>query len=460
MSVVSPTSSRFTHTPSIVIAFGATVAMWIMGFIGRMPSIQLSGPVLFGVLIVALFGGGYYLGRSTSSPLRHCVAAGVYAALLNMLVLGSLLTSNTDPNQLTPSALGWIPGFILTTVIVMSLGGLVGSRRSPSVSFDWTALFTRVTASLTFFLLLVGGLVTSHDAGLAVPDWPNSYGYNMFLFPLSRMTGGIYYEHTHRLFGSLVGLTVLVLTVHLWFVNRRKDLKWFSTGILALVIVQGILGGLRVTGRMTTEMNPDKLEPNIYLAVAHGVLGQVVFIGVIALAVMTTKAWQERRRVFDPSVDRGLCSGLMILLFLQLIAGAVVRHLHMGETVHITGAVLVVMLAITCGVRAWGKYGPRQIVFHRTGIALMTFVSIQFVLGLLALVFSVADEEVVARPMTDLIFTSAHQAVGAIVLATAFALTLYVWRVLESDDEAESEGSVTLSKNLGLKKEAPSGVRV
>src|SRR5215210_2008781 len=103
-----------------------------------------------------------------------------------------------------------------------------------------------VTAVATFPLIFMGGLVTSHGAGMSVPDWPNSYGYNMFTFPPSRWVGGILYEHTHRLMGTVVGLCSIVLTVVAWRTEPRRWVRWLATGVLGAVILQGVLGGLRV----------------------------------------------------------------------------------------------------------------------------------------------------------------------------------------------------------------------
>src|SRR5262245_30921756 len=107
----------------------------------------------------------------------------------------------------------------------------------------WWAVLTGV---LTFVLLCSGGLVTSHGAGLAVPDWPNTFGYNMFLFPVSRWVGGIFYEHTHRLIASGIGLMTVILAIWLWSVEPRLWVKIFGLCVVAAVCLQGVLGGLRV----------------------------------------------------------------------------------------------------------------------------------------------------------------------------------------------------------------------
>jgi len=135
-------------------------------------------------------------------------------------------------------------------------------------------VLTAVPTVAALLLLTAGGLVTSKEAGLAVVDWPNSFGYNMFFYPLSRMTGGIFYEHAHRLLGTLVGLSVIVLTVQLWRADDRTWVKWLSVCLLVMIVCQGILGGLRVTGHFTLSTSREAVAPSITLAVIHGVLGQ------------------------------------------------------------------------------------------------------------------------------------------------------------------------------------------
>src|SRR5881227_2250072 len=103
-----------------------------------------------------------------------------------------------------------------------------------------------LTCIATFPLIFMGGLVTSHGAGMSVPDWPNSYGYNMFLFPPRLWIGGILYEHTHRLMATVVGMLSIALTIVAWWTESRRWVRWLATSVLAAVIFQGVLGGLRV----------------------------------------------------------------------------------------------------------------------------------------------------------------------------------------------------------------------
>ena len=139
--------------------------------------------------------------------------------------------------------------------------------------------FTVATAVATFLLLGLGGLVTSHEAGMSVPDWPNTYGYNMFAFPVSKWIGGIFYEHTHRLLASGVGLLTAILAVWLWCRDTRRWMRWLGVLAFVLVALQGVLGGLRVTLAMGQ------------LGIVHGALAQSFFVLVCALALFTSRWW-------------------------------------------------------------------------------------------------------------------------------------------------------------------------
>src|SRR5947208_3708623 len=152
----------------------------------------------------------------------------------------------------------------------------------------WLTLFAWLTCVSTLLLICSGGMVTSKNVGLAVPDWPTTFGYNMFLFPVSRWVGGILFEHTHRLIGSLVGFLTIILAVWLWLCEDRRWVR--NLGVIAVigVILQGILGGLRVT------MMKDQIGI-FHACVAQAFLGLLVFI-----ALATTKLWLSiENRHFD-----------------------------------------------------------------------------------------------------------------------------------------------------------------
>lgn len=186
-------------------------------------------------------------------------------------------------------------------------------------------VFAILTAIATFFLLAAGGLVTSHEAGMSVPDWPNSYGYNMFLFPPSKWIGGIFYEHTHRLWASCVGLMTTILAVWLWLKDPRKWMKWLGVAAFLLVVAQGVLGGLRVT------LNMDNL------GAIHGVVGQSFFVLMCAIALFTSAFWRETlaaNKLNVPPGLRALVLATTILIFCQLILGATMRAQHAGLSIN------------------------------------------------------------------------------------------------------------------------------
>lgn len=418
----------------LALGFGTTVAMWAVAYLCRLPAVVAPSPLLMCLLLACLVGGGFVAGRHTERGVRGGLFAGLLAGLLNLLVLGSLL-SGERPNQLVPSALWWIPGSIAVAAGLGALGAALGrhvSRPSPPI-VDWTAIFVRVAGVATLLLLVVGGLVTSSDSGLAVVDWPNSFGYSMFLYPLSRMTGGVYYEHAHRLFGSLVGLTTLVLALHLRRVEERRWVCRLAVVALAMVIVQGILGGLRVTGRFTLSSSGDAVLPNIHLAVIHAVLGQVFFATLTALAAFTSSTWKSAKvPVVRPSasVDRALGVVLMGALVVQLVLGAFQRHLASGLLIHVTLAVLVSVLAIACGVRAWGLNRGEPIL-RRTGVALMLVTQCQLLFGVGALI-ATSGGGVLSRA-AEVMVTTTHQATGAILLAVAVLLASWNHRLLQAE---------------------------
>lgn len=190
----------------------------------------------------------------------------------------------------------------------------------------WLNRFAVLTAGATFALVGAGGLVTSHGAGMAVPDWPTTYGYNMFLFPPSYWIGGIFYEHTHRLLASFVGLLTTVLAVWLWLKEARPWLRWLGVAAFVGVVLQGVLGGLRVT------LFKDQI------GIFHAALAQIFLALVSLIALFTSEFWDrndglaERTRLATGGWRYLLGVGLL-LVFIQLLLGASMRHQHAGLAV-------------------------------------------------------------------------------------------------------------------------------
>jgi len=181
--------------------------------------------------------------------------------------------------------------------------------------------FAVVNAVATFLLIGLGGLVTSHEAGMSVPDWPTSYGYNMFALPFKFWTGGAFFEHTHRLLASVIGFLTTVLAIWIWLKDSRKWLQWLGNTAFLLVIVQGVLGGLRV------RLNMD------YLGIPHGAVAQAFLVLTAAIALFTSRWWIESANKKQVAVPRGLRSHALyvtLLIFVQLIIAATMRHQHAG----------------------------------------------------------------------------------------------------------------------------------
>jgi cytochrome c oxidase assembly protein subunit 15 len=191
-----------------------------------------------------------------------------------------------------------------------------------SLNNPWLFRFAIVTAVVALGLVCLGGLVTSHEAGMAVPDWPTTFGSNMFLFPYTQWKGGIFFEHTHRLLASGVGFLTIILAVWLWIQEPRKWMRWLGVAALAAVIIQGVLGGLRVTW-MKDE-----------LGIFHAALAQLFFGLLCSIALFSSKWWREagssgvsNRQLY---IIRNFCvTGALLLLF-QLVVGATMRHQHAG----------------------------------------------------------------------------------------------------------------------------------
>lgn len=192
-------------------------------------------------------------------------------------------------------------------------------------SKPWLHWFAVLTAITTFLLIGLGGLVTSHEAGMSVPDWPTTYGYNMFFFPISKWVGGVFYEHTHRLLASAVGFLTTVLAIWLWAKDPRKWMHWLGVVAFLLVVAQGILGGLRVRENMAV------------LGIFHGAVGQSFLALTCAIALFTSRRWINFTPRQSDFVPRGLRSHVLwvtVLIFGQLLLGATMRHQHAGLAIH------------------------------------------------------------------------------------------------------------------------------
>ncbi|MDB6123859.1 MAG: Cytochrome oxidase assembly [Pedosphaera sp.] len=193
---------------------------------------------------------------------------------------------------------------------------------SRSATNPWLNRFAILTALATLALIGIGGLVTSHGVGMAVPDWPTTYGYNMFAFPISKWVGGVFYEHSHRLVASAVGFLTVILMVWLWIKDSRRWLRWLGVAAFFAVVLQGVLGGLRVV------LYKDEI------GIFHAALAQAFLVLTCAIALFTSAWWNKLSERIAPIIDnaglRRLFAIVTVLIFVQLVVGATMRHQHAG----------------------------------------------------------------------------------------------------------------------------------
>jgi cytochrome c oxidase assembly protein subunit 15 len=264
-----------------------------------------------------------------------------------------------------------------------------------------------VTAAVTFVLILFGGLVTNTGAALAVPDWPTTFGHNMFLYPWAGMVGGIFYEHSHRLIGAVVGLLTLGLGAALWPLGGR--LRWLGILAVVAVIVQGILGGLRVVLLQGT------------LAILHGCLAQAFFALLVAIALLTARTSAPSTRGLAPST-LALTVATAGLVYLQIVFGALLTHTGRLD-LHLAGALAVFVLApiVTARLRRSG-----DAVAARTARVLLILLGLQLLLGVGAFVGRFTAWPLPAAAVTGLVLPVAHRLVGSLILGAAVVLALRV----------------------------------
>jgi len=282
----------------------------------------------------------------------------------------------------------------------------------------WPHRVAVALACATLPLLFIGGLVTSLGAGLAVPDWPTTFGYNMFLYPWSKMVGGIFYEHSHRLVASCVGLLTIVLALTLWLKEPRRWLRWMGLAALALVIFQGVLGGLRVVLLQQT------------LAIVHAAFAQAFFALTVCLAVLTSAQWRDE--VGNPPVNDGgrllrLCAVTTGLIYLQAIFGAVLRHTGERVDAHLAFAALVTLNVVLVLLRVTRSAASQQTLMRPAsalGILLLLQLALGTVsyLGKFTMALRIPSEAIIA-------LTTLHLVTGALMLAASVTLTLWSFRL-------------------------------
>ncbi|MBV8476737.1 MAG: COX15/CtaA family protein [Acidobacteria bacterium] len=278
--------------------------------------------------------------------------------------------------------------------------------------------FAVFTASVTFLLLVAGALVTSNDAGLSVPDWPTTFGS---IYKIPHMVGGVKFEHGHRMLAELVGLLTIILALWTWRAEPRRWMRYLGLGALAAVVIQGVLGGITVLFY---------LPPAI--STAHAAVAQTFFCIAVSIALFTGHRWvEEQPRVeFDFTRPRLVTLTLLsiVVLYVQLILGAMFRHHGLGWWPHVANSVIVALVLTWTGVRAISVYSNIRAV-KKAAVILLGLLVCQLCLGFMAFATRVAWGHDAAQPELPMVIsTVAHVAVGALLLATAVVLAIQVWR--------------------------------
>jgi cytochrome c oxidase assembly protein subunit 15 len=295
--------------------------------------------------------------------------------------------------------------------------------------------FAALVAASTLLLIFAGGLVTSTGSGLSVPDWPTTYGWNMFAFPLDKMVGGIFYEHGHRLIASTVGFFIVILAAWLWRSEPRRWVRRLGYLALGAVVSQGILGGITVLWFLP--------EP---ISIAHAGLAQIVLCITVAIALVTSRGWHaEYRNPAGASTPddiwlQRIARVTTAFIYVQILIGATMRHTDAGLAIpdfpltfghllpthwdpkiaihfaHRIGALVVAGHIIAVSSRVFRHHWQRP-ELQRPAVLLLILLGLQIALG-----------AYVVLTQKQFIINSLHVVTGAMVLATSLLLTLRAHR--------------------------------
>jgi cytochrome c oxidase assembly protein subunit 15 len=295
-------------------------------------------------------------------------------------------------------------------------------------------VFAAFVAVATAALILAGGFVTSTGSGLSVPDWPNTYGWFMFSFPLDKMVGGIFYEHTHRLIASAVGFLILALAAWLWRAEPRRWVRRLGYTALGAVVVQGILGGITVLWFLPAP-----------ISIAHAGLAQIVFCLTVSIALCTSPGWTRAYArhggwLTDDRALQAVAAVTTAVLYLQIVVGATMRHMGAGLAIpdfplafgqlvppvwsvqiavhyaHRVGALIATVLIVATTAHVLYHHA-RRAELRRPSMLLLVLLAVQITLGALTVLSG-----------RQYVINSLHVVTGALVLGTSLVLTLRAWR--------------------------------
>jgi cytochrome c oxidase assembly protein subunit 15 len=283
----------------------------------------------------------------------------------------------------------------------------MNSASAHSVSVGRRAL-GRFDAAAAMLLLVAGGMVTSTNSGLAVPDWPLSYGKW-----LPAMTGGVFFEHGHRMIAAAVGFLVLVMAVWTQAEETRPGVRRLAWWTLFAVSLQGVLGGITVYYGLP-----------VAVSAAHAVLGQTVFCLLVIMAELVGDGASAPSAADDAGRLPWIGALAVSALWCQLVMGAVMRHGGSGIVWHLLGACAASLAAGWLGAAALAR---RETFLNGPAAALLALLAVQLVLGL-----STAEFRSVPHPRADrfmIATATTHLAVGALLLGTAVLLAFRLFRL-------------------------------
>jgi heme a synthase len=356
----------------------------------------------------------------------------------------------------------------------------VGNRTSEDTAVTdrrynrWLARFAWFTAAATLLLICSGGMVTSKGVGLAVPDWPTTFGYNMFFFPVSKWVGGIFFEHTHRLIASLVGFLSIILAFWLAFSKVERWIKVLGWVSLGAVVLQGILGGLRVT----------LLKDQI--GIFHACLAQAFLGMLVVIALATSPVWRRLSRSAGAVLRQSLlilALAASALIYGQLALGATMRHQHRdlsimdfplayGQIIPATDPAAIARINRARDAQALSDVSAGQIwlqLVHRflaaiIGLTIAAFwlfvrrekMAIPFLrglsnlwLGLVILQITLGAWTVLSNKAADI--ATAHVAVGAVTFATGIVISATLFRLRRATEVSLTGGRTRLFAEAGTR---------
>jgi heme a synthase len=296
---------------------------------------------------------------------------------------------------------------------------------------NWPRIIAGVLVVVTGLQLCSGALVTTYDAAMAVDDWPTTRGHNMFLFPAAEWLFGpfdLLLEHGHRLWGTVVGLLTLLLAAACWATPTRPAARSLAVAAVGLVILQGLVGGFRV------------LLDDHSVAKVHACAGPLFFAVVVALAALVRRGEPRDAVASRPAV--AAATGLVVAAYLQLVAGAQLRHLdagvdprtfHLLVGMHLAGAIAVATLAVVSVVatRASTSWRPRfwsyailALVACQAGLGVGAWVAKYGVPSALVPESWRLAEPIVARSGVGAAIVTGHAVLGMLILGAAVAAAL------------------------------------